>query len=87
MDNEKALDEIRVTLDKLFPTGGVSEVIDLDDPKFVALQAMILERGAWIPEGLQKRIESIESNMCRRQPLVLGLMAWLEPEDLDCETF
>ena len=84
----KAIQEIREALDRMFPSGGASETIDMGDPELKKLQEAIRVNGTRIPENLEKKISLIESNMCERQPFMLQFLPFLEPEDFDdCETF
>ena len=75
--------EIENKLDQMFPTMGVEEDLSMEDAAVKGFLPII--DGAWdtFPETFQRKIETIEQNMCKRKPFALHLRRFLTDEDLE----
>ncbi len=70
-------------LDRLFPTGGREEKIEPIRDDCDELAELITEVWDSLPQTLQKRIQDIELEVCKREPFALRILPWVTIEILD----
>jgi hypothetical protein len=79
--------EIERRLDHLFPTKGMKETLSMEDPVIADLIEAIHEWWYHLPGPLQRKIDLIQDNMCKREPFALRIIPLFSEEEDIAELF